>query len=107
MRPTFGQVSHMVLMNLDTWNGLDDATREEIQQIAVSFESEANTIFDGLAEKERTALEAEGMEETALSEELAAKLQTAWFEGALDLAATKNPDEIANIRKLAAEAGVD
>jgi len=107
MLPTFGQVSHMVLMNLDTWNGLDDATREEIQQIAVSFESEANTIFDGLAEKERTALEAEGMEETALSEELAAKLQTAWFEGALDLAATKNPDEIANIRKLAAEAGVD
>lgn len=106
MRPTFGQVTHMLLMNLDTWNGLSDTQRSEIETLAQSFESEANDIFDGLAGAEVSALQENGMQETKLSPELVDKLTTAWFQGALDLAASKNPDEIANIRKLAAEAGV-
>lgn len=107
MRPTFGQVSHMVLMNLDTWNGLDEATRSEIEAAAKSFELEANTIFDGLASKEQQTLEAKGMSVTKLNDELAKKLSSAWFQGALDLAATKNPEAIENIRGLAAKAGLN
>ncbi|MWD28721.1 C4-dicarboxylate ABC transporter substrate-binding protein [Aquicoccus sp. SCR17] len=107
MRPTFGQVSHMVLMNLDTWNSFDDTTKSEIEAAAHSFESEANTIFDGLAEKERSTLESEGMSATELSQEMADKLSKAWFEGTLDLAATKNAEAVEEIRGLAAEAGVN
>jgi TRAP-type C4-dicarboxylate transport system substrate-binding protein len=107
MRPTFGQVSHMVLMNLDTWNGLDETTRSEIETAARNFEVEANTIFDGLAEEELTTLEAEGMSTTELSLEMANKISQNWSQGALDLAATKNPDALEEISRLAAEAGLN
>lgn len=106
MRPTFGQVSHMVLMNLDKWNGLDEQTRTEIEAAAESFELEANKLFDELAARERETLEAEGMEATHLNDEMAARISEAWFKGALDLAATKNPEAIKEIRGLALEAGV-
>lgn len=106
MRPTFGQVSHMLLMNLDTWNSLSDTQRAEIEKAALAFESAANDIFDSLAGIEATTLQEKGMQETTLSAEMIQKLTTAWFQGALDLAATKNPDEIANIRKLASAAGI-
>ena len=107
MRPTFGQVSHMVLMNLDTWNGLDETTRSEIETAARNFETEANTIFDGVAEEELITLKAEGMSATELSQEMTDKLSNAWFQGALDLAATKSPDAVEEIRGLAAEAGIN
>lgn len=106
MRPTFGQVSHMVLMNLDTWNGLDDQTKSEIEATAAQFELEANDLFDALAASERETLEAEGMQVSELSEEMAAKISEAWFQGALDLAATKNPEAVEEIRGLASTAGV-
>lgn len=107
MRPTFGQVSHMVLMNLDAWNALDDQTRTEIETVAAEFELEANELFDALAERERTTLEAEGMQISELSDTLAEQLRSAWFSGAMDLAATKNPDAIADIRQMAIDSGVD
>ena len=107
MRPTFGQVSHMVLMNLDTWNGLDEATRSEIEATAREFELEANRIFNGLADKERETLEANGMQVTDLSEEMVTKLRDAFFKGTLDLAATKSGDAVEEIRTLAINAGLD
>lgn len=103
MRPTFGQVSHMVLMNLNTWNGLDEKTRSEIEAAAQSFELEANTIFGGLAAKEREALMAKGVNATELSPDMAKKLRAAWFDGALNLAATKNPEAVEDIRGLASK----
>ena len=107
MRPTFGQVSHMVLMNLDTWNGLDEATRSEIEATAREFELEANRIFNGLADKERETLEANGMQVTDLSEEMVTKLRDAFFKGTLDLAATKSGNAVEEIRTLAIKAGLD
>lgn len=106
MRPSFGQVSHMVLMNLDTWNGLDDQTKAEIEVTAARFELEANERFDALAATERETLEAEGMQVSELSEEMAAKISEAWFQGTLNLAATKSPEAIEKIRGLASTAGV-
>jgi TRAP-type C4-dicarboxylate transport system substrate-binding protein len=93
-------------MNLDTWNGLDDQTKSEIEATAAQFELEANDLFDALAASERETLEAEGMQVSELSEEMAAKISEAWFQGALDLAATKNPEAVEEIRGLASTAGV-
>lgn len=107
MRPTFGQVGHMVLMNLDTWNSLDETSRAEIEAAARSFELEANEIFDRLTTAERETLEAEGVRATELNEEMASKLNSAWFDGALDLAATKNADAVEEIRTLAIDAGLN
>lgn len=106
MRPTFGQVGHLVLMNLDAWNGLDDETRSEIETAARSFEIEANGLFDTLVATESSALEDAGMTVTELSESLAQTLQSAWFGGVFDLAATRNTELIEEMRALATEAGL-
>lgn len=107
MRPSFGQVGHMVLMNLDTWNGLDEQTRTEIADAARAFETEANVLFDAIVEKEVETLAAEGMEVTELSEELLPKISEAWFAGVMELAAEKNPEAIEQLRKMARDADVD
>lgn len=106
VRPTFGQVSHMLLMNLDTWNGLDETTRTEIEAAARAYEAESSKIFDGLAGQEQDTLIAEGMEVTNFQDDVASNLKSAWFEGVMDLASTINPDSIAEIRRMAAEAGM-
>ena len=107
MRPTFGQVGHLVLMNLDTWNDLSEETRAEIETAAREFEIEANGLFDTLVAEESAALEAEGMSVTELSEELAGTLSSAWFSGVMDLAATQSGEAIEEIRRLATEADLD
>lgn len=107
MRPTFGQVGHLVLMNLDTWNRLDETSRSEIEAAARKFEIEANGIFDRLAGQERETLEANGMRITELNEELATKLSDAFFMGTLDLAATKSGEAVEEIRSLAISSGLD
>ncbi|SDX45554.1 TRAP transporter substrate-binding protein DctP [Celeribacter indicus] len=106
VRPTFGQVSHMLLMNLDTWNGLDETTRAEIEAAARHYETESSAIFDSLAGKEEETLVAEGMEVTNFQPDVAANLKSAWFDGVLDLSATINPEAIAEIRTTAGDAGI-
>lgn len=105
-RPTFGQVSHMLLMNLDTWNNLDEQTQAEITAAARKYEVEASKIFDGLAGKEQDTLIAEGMEATNFQPEIASNLKSAWFNGVLDLAATVSPEEIKEIQDMANKAGM-
>ncbi|MBU0643701.1 MULTISPECIES: TRAP transporter substrate-binding protein DctP [Roseobacteraceae] len=106
VRPTFGQVSHMLLMNLETWNGLDETTQSEIETAARHYETVSSGIFDDLAAKEEATLVAEGMEATYFQEDIAANLKSAWFEGVLDLSATINPEDIAEIRDMAAQANI-
>lgn len=107
MRPTFGQVGHLVLMNLDTWNGLSDETRAEIETAARAFEIEANGLFDTLVAKESAALEETGMGVTELSDALAATLGQARFSGVFDLAAPQSTEAIEEMRRFAVEAGLD
>ncbi|MGR3376283.1 TRAP transporter substrate-binding protein DctP [Salipiger abyssi] len=106
VRPTFGQVSHMLLMNLDTWNALGETTQAEIAAAARSYETESSKIFDGLASKEVETLIAEGMQQTDFQDDIAANLKSAWFNGVTDLAATINPDAIARMRDIAETAGI-
>jgi len=107
MRPSFGQVGNLVLMNLDAWNSLDAQTRTEIETAARAFEIEANGIFDTLVAAESEALEAEGMSVTELNETLATTLRSAWFGGVFDLAGTRNTDDVEEIRALAIAGGLD
>ncbi|TMV15326.1 C4-dicarboxylate ABC transporter substrate-binding protein [Arenibacterium halophilum] len=106
MRPSFGQSNYLVLMNLDKWNGLDDATRQQIEAAAQEFEQMAVDQFTEIVESEEAQLIENGMQETQLTEEQAADLQTGWFIGQMNLAATVNPDKISKMRELAKEAGL-
>ena len=106
MRPSFGQSNYLVLMNLDKWNGLDDATRQQIEAAAQEFEQIAVDQFTEIVASEEAQLIENGMQETQLTEEQAAELQTGWFIGQMNLAATVNPDKISKMRELAKEAGL-
>lgn len=106
MRPTFGQVGHMVFMNLDRWNALDPEVQEAIARAAEAFEIEAAAIFDEVVAAEEATLEAEGMTVTELPEAFLPMIGGAWYEGAMTLAARNNPDEVAAIRAMAEAAGL-
>ncbi len=106
MRPSFGQVGHPLFMSLDSWNALDEETRELIERVAQEYEAEALGHFDRIVGEEQAILEEEGMSVTELSDEFLPALDAAWFEGAMDLAASQNPDAIAELRELARAAGM-
>jgi len=106
MRPTFGQVGHMVFMNLDRWNTLDPEMQETIARVAEAFETEATEIIDEVVASEEATLAAEGMTVTELPDAFLGVIGEAWYEGAMTLAAINNPDEVTEIRNLAEAAGL-
>ncbi|MEW5420309.1 TRAP transporter substrate-binding protein DctP [Amorphus sp. 3PC139-8] len=107
MRPTFGQVGHPVFMNLERWNSLDDETKELITRVAREFEDEAIELFDAVVAEEEETLAAEGMSVTELSDEYSSVIGSTWYDGAMNLAAGLSPDAVAEIRKIAEDAGLN
>ncbi len=106
MRPSFGQVGHPVFMNLDRWNSLSPELQETINRVAEAYEVEATAIMDEVVETEEATLRDEGMEVSELPESFLPLIGPAWFEGAMELAARNNPDEVAAIRAMAENAGL-
>ena len=107
MRPTFGQVGHPVLMNLDRWNGLDDKTKELITRVAREFEDEATGLFEKVVAAEEQALTKEGMTITELDADDSEGIDQTWYEGVMDLAAELSAEPVAEIRRIAEEAGLN
>lgn len=106
MRPSFGQVGHPVFMSLDTWNGLDADTQALISRVAEEYEAMAVENFNRVVAEEEATLAQEGMTVTELGADFMGMLNTAWYTGAMDLAAQQSPDAIATIREMAREAGI-
>lgn len=104
--PVFGQISVMVLMNLDTWDGLDDADRQAIETVARTIELDSVGKFDRLAEEEKEVLLAKGMKITEFPETDATRLDVLWSEGVWQVASKTAAQEAKALRALAAGAGL-
>ena len=104
--PAFGQVGVMILANLDAWDALSDEERAAIEGAAVELEQDSIARFDILAEKELVALREAGMRMTAFSDEEAARLDTLWSEGVWQVASGDAPGTVAEMRRMAEEAGL-
>lgn len=104
--PVFGQVGLMVLMNLDTWDGLDDADRQAIETVARAIEHDSVAKFDELAEEEKDALLEKGMKLTTFPEADSTRLEMLWSEGVWQVASKTAPEEAQALRALAASAGL-
>ena len=104
--PVFGQVGVMILANLDAWNALAEEERTAIEETAIELEAESIARFDALAEEELAALQESGMEMTSFSEAEAADLDRLWSEGVWEVAAGGAPGEVAEMRRMAEEAGL-
>lgn len=104
--PVFGQVGVMVFMNLDAWERLSADQQAAITRAAERLERESITRFDVLAEAEREALLARGMQTTAFSPEEAARFEALWSNGVWQVAGQSRPAEIEGLRAVARAAGL-
>ncbi|TBN36355.1 C4-dicarboxylate ABC transporter substrate-binding protein [Paracoccus subflavus] len=106
MRPSFGLGGYPVLMNLDRWNSLDEATQEKILQAVEAYEPEAAQRFAEVGAAESETLAQEGMEITQLPEDIVPVVNKAWYEGVMALSEQQDPELIAEVKRLGAEAGL-
>ena len=107
LRPTFGQVSYILFMNLERWEGLDPAMQALIAEQAEIFEQEAMEHFLAVGKEEERILEDNGMQVTELSEERHAGVSRAWFETAMGFADEQDANEIDIFQKMAKDNGMN
>ena len=69
--PTFYRLNNFVLMNLDRWKALPQATRQALDRIAQDYEVESAKFYLNEAKKDEAALTSAGMEIIALKGEAA------------------------------------
>lgn len=105
-RPTFGQASLMIFMNLKTWNSLTPAQQKVLNDEAIKLEIATRNRFDALAAAEYEHLKKLGMQETQFAPADAARLDELWAQGVWDVARAKNGAEADAMRELARKAGL-
>lgn len=107
MRPSFGLGGYPVLMNLDRWNSLDDATQTTILETVEAYEPVAAEKFAEVGQTEQETLATEGMQIADLPEDIVPVVNKAWYEGVMALSEEQDPELIAQVKEMAAEAGLN
>lgn len=107
MRPSFGLGGYPVLMNLDRWNSLDEATQTTILETLEAYEPVAAEKLAEVGQMEQETLAIEGMQITEIPEDIVPAVNRAWYEGVMALSEQQDPELIAEVRRLAAEAGLN
>lgn len=64
--PTFGTVSYLIMMNLDRWNGLDEATQTLLLEAGHQLELNAVAAFNQLLAEENATMIAAGAQMTSI-----------------------------------------
>lgn len=64
--PAFGTVSYLIMMNLDKWNGLDEATQQMLLEAGHKLEQDSIGVFNALLAEENAAMMAEGAQMTSI-----------------------------------------
>jgi TRAP-type C4-dicarboxylate transport system substrate-binding protein len=94
MTPGFGAGHYMMLMNLDAFNALDEASQDIILSVAAEVERESAQVFAELTKAEVANMQAEGLEPVTLSEDMVARMTGAFATG-LGAMATANGESAA------------
>ena len=104
MRPRFGDVTHLILMNLGAWNNLSSAQQSALTQVGIDLEKETWGQFYGLADTEVVELKKLGMKETKLGSKYANDLPKVFSDGLFGLVIKKNGARGEEFAKLARSA---
>ena len=64
--PAFGTVSYLIMMNLDKWNGLDEATQTLLLEAGHKLEQDSVGVFNALLDEENAAMMAAGAKTTSI-----------------------------------------
>jgi TRAP-type transport system periplasmic protein len=90
LRPRFGDTSHLILMNLNTFNALSASDQALMLKIGSDLEVETYQQFYELAEQEVAELTKLGMKTTQLAPDIEASLPKVWADGIFGLVEAKN-----------------
>ncbi len=64
--PAFGTVSYLIMMNLDTWNGLDAETQAALLEAGHALEQQTVGVFNALLEEENAKMAEAGAKPTSI-----------------------------------------
>jgi TRAP-type mannitol/chloroaromatic compound transport system substrate-binding protein len=106
IRPTFGNSTIVILMNLAAFNKLDEGQRKILLDEGRKMEDLYYTEFDRLSLKEEEELKARGVKVTELPDRFKEQLPQIWADGIWSLVEQKNPQEAKDLREAARKAGL-
>ncbi len=104
--PTFGQVSVMILMNLEKWNSLPKTTQDAMTEAGKKVEIAAIDVFDKMATEELENLKAKGMQISEFKPAEANRLEEMWSEGVWAVAEVTSKQESHQFREFAKSKGM-
>ena len=105
-KPTFGQLSLMILMNLDRWNSLPPKMKAAITEAGRLIEIESISVFDKLQVSEEISLRKKGMMITEFKPEDASRFEKMFSDGVWTVAAQASKVDSEKLRALAKAKGM-
>ena len=90
MRPRFGDTTHLILMNLKSWNSLSKTQQGSLEQVGFDLERELYSRFEKLANEETAELIGLGMKKTQLDPKIAKELPKVFSDGLFGLVVKKD-----------------
>jgi TRAP-type C4-dicarboxylate transport system substrate-binding protein len=107
LRPTFGPSQLLILMNLNRWKGLSADDRKVVEEAGRAIEKSWALHFVRMAkEEEATLIKEHGMKITRMRDDIAARANEIYAEGAWALAAGRNARLTEELRKFARSKGL-
>lgn len=106
VRPSFGYVSTMILMNLEKYNALSPEKKKWLDDAGKKTELEAQAYFSGLIQDEIAFLKTKGMKETSMHSDDAKNIEKYWNDGLWTMAKATSGVAGQEIYKLAVKTGM-
>lgn len=99
VRPTFGQGTALVVMNLDKWNSLTPELQQKMLAAGRRFEDECYKVVADIAAADEAELVKEGVPTKRLGEKAAAEINQYYNQGLWDQATKNGGEEAAALIK--------
>ena len=106
VRPRFGYVSSMIIMNLDKYNALSPEKKKWLDEAGAKTEVEAQAEFDKLIIAEIAFLKSKGMKETNMHADDAKNIEKYWNDGLWTMAKATSGAAGQDIYNLALKTGM-
>lgn len=105
-QPTFGQLSMLILMNLDRWKALPPNVQKALSEAGRLVEIESIAAFDQMQVKEVEVLQSKGMKFTKFLPNEAVKFDRMFADGVWQVAAGASKADSEKMREMARKANM-
>lgn len=106
VRPTFGSITMMIMMNLDKYNSLSADERKWLDEAGKKTELDSLAFFNGKIDSEIKFLEDKGMKYTQMNADDAKMVNVYFNDGIVEMAQKLVGDKALEFKKLAEQKGM-